>query len=689
MGSNSIYDQYTQGQPITASFEVVDSTPLREREGFGKQNRHSGVEDVLTYIEYLDSTLRENTKTIVTEVGSGFKTLGGVFQNNFKGLEVIIQDGFKAIATQSNKEKEKQKEHQTQTQKDQTQTNRHLEDIAEHTEATAKETRRQRKSIFAMLQGSKAVEKTKQSTGLDFGKKGMGTMLGGAGLGALTGLMSGGGLSGAIMGALGGAALGPMGGLIAGLGSSLFTKEQMKKIGPVGGAALGGFLGLQIGIKEAVGGAVLGYVVGGLASAEGENIGERFKNWLGFEKEGGIAKMIGEKLLSAIGLEEHAKSISTFLGDHKGAISMALIGSKFGLTGALLGAAIGGIGDVLSATKKAQALSGPTTEAGKEAQKAFNAGKSQEKTEIRDIIKNNPQVVINRAGMKDWDEIAKIQEQRHRIRGRIGEERIGGVNLNTEEEMAKFRAMALGQEAKEKAQDASGVSPAQMMESVQSAQISQTVPPSTDLANPEMKDRAGIFFDLAKEEGIDVVLTEGDRSTARQQYLNDTLRAKGARVAPVGSSLHEQGLAFDVLAKKNGKIVHDSNDPIYSELGELASEAGLENPIANDKGHFQVMSDQREIVKASGNAGGSNSSSGYSEASISVSPTASPITSKDEEQYATSQNSSAPLVVAPVDNSTTPITVNSPASNGGGGHNWLASLNLVNTAFGTPAFGGF
>lgn len=94
------------------------------------------------------------------------------------------------------------------------------------------------------------------------------------------------------------------------------------------------------------------------------------------------------------------------------------------------------------------------------------------------------------------------------------------------------------------------------------------------------------FLQLAKGEGIDVLVTCTWRSPAEQAALYAQGRTAPGRIvtnAKPGQSMHNvtvQGLpaslAFDVVPMRHGKPVWAAKDPLWLEVGRLGEEAGLE-----------------------------------------------------------------------------------------------------------------
>lgn len=105
---------------------------------------------------------------------------------------------------------------------------------------------------------------------------------------------------------------------------------------------------------------------------------------------------------------------------------------------------------------------------------------------------------------------------------------------------------------------------------------------SLDALFTPVKIMALAFVHACRMEGIDILVTCTYRSGADQ----DGLFAKG-RTAPggivtnarAGESLHQYGVAFDVVPMRNGKAVWGTageDGKLWARVGELGEAAGLE-----------------------------------------------------------------------------------------------------------------
>jgi peptidoglycan L-alanyl-D-glutamate endopeptidase CwlK len=99
---------------------------------------------------------------------------------------------------------------------------------------------------------------------------------------------------------------------------------------------------------------------------------------------------------------------------------------------------------------------------------------------------------------------------------------------------------------------------------------------------PVCKERAETFLKLAKDAGIDLLITSTYRSNEEQAALYAQGRTKpGAIVtnARPGDSYHNWRCAFDVVPLRNGKPVWGTTGPdgdLWRKIGEMGEAAGLE-----------------------------------------------------------------------------------------------------------------
>jgi peptidoglycan L-alanyl-D-glutamate endopeptidase CwlK len=99
-----------------------------------------------------------------------------------------------------------------------------------------------------------------------------------------------------------------------------------------------------------------------------------------------------------------------------------------------------------------------------------------------------------------------------------------------------------------------------------------------DLIDP-VKERVEHFLSLCKDEGIDLLVTSTYRDNESQQALYEQGRTTAGKVvtnAKAGDSWHNWRCAVDVVPMVNGKPNWDGSHPVWSKIGELGEQAGLE-----------------------------------------------------------------------------------------------------------------
>jgi hypothetical protein len=90
--------------------------------------------------------------------------------------------------------------------------------------------------------------------------------------------------------------------------------------------------------------------------------------------------------------------------------------------------------------------------------------------------------------------------------------------------------------------------------------------------HPILAEKTMRLIDLAREEGYELIVTQGLRTFAEQDRLfNQRPRVTNARG---GQSYHNYGLAVDVAFKVNGQISWDER--LYKNIGRWAARVGLE-----------------------------------------------------------------------------------------------------------------
>lgn len=99
---------------------------------------------------------------------------------------------------------------------------------------------------------------------------------------------------------------------------------------------------------------------------------------------------------------------------------------------------------------------------------------------------------------------------------------------------------------------------------------------------PACKEKAEKFLKLAKDSGIDLIVTSTYRDLESQAALYAQGRTKPGLIvtnAKPGQSWHNWRCAFDVVPMRNGKPVWGTTGPdgdLWRRVGELGELAGLE-----------------------------------------------------------------------------------------------------------------
>jgi len=96
---------------------------------------------------------------------------------------------------------------------------------------------------------------------------------------------------------------------------------------------------------------------------------------------------------------------------------------------------------------------------------------------------------------------------------------------------------------------------------------------------PVAKERVEQFLRLCKENDIDLLVTSTYRDHESQQALYEQGRTTAGKVvtnAKAGDSWHNWRCAIDVVPLINGKPNWDGSDPVWTKIGELGEQAGLE-----------------------------------------------------------------------------------------------------------------
>ena len=100
--------------------------------------------------------------------------------------------------------------------------------------------------------------------------------------------------------------------------------------------------------------------------------------------------------------------------------------------------------------------------------------------------------------------------------------------------------------------------------------------------HPICKAKAEKFLSLAKENGIDLLVTSTYRDNESQAALFAQGRTKPGMIvtnARPGQSWHNWRCAFDVVPIRNGKPVWNTTGPdgdLWRKVGELGESVGLE-----------------------------------------------------------------------------------------------------------------
>ena len=106
---------------------------------------------------------------------------------------------------------------------------------------------------------------------------------------------------------------------------------------------------------------------------------------------------------------------------------------------------------------------------------------------------------------------------------------------------------------------------------------------------PEIKTRAERLLAKAKEQGLNIRITETFRSVKKQdEYYNKGRTSSGSKVTNAKGlqSYHQYGLAFDVSFV--GSNAYPNDNAIWEKLGKIGESLGLVwGGRFNDKPHFE------------------------------------------------------------------------------------------------------
>lgn len=105
-------------------------------------------------------------------------------------------------------------------------------------------------------------------------------------------------------------------------------------------------------------------------------------------------------------------------------------------------------------------------------------------------------------------------------------------------------------------------------------------------------ERARIaLIEACRLQGEDIKVTEGYRSIERQNALyaqGRTVKGKIVTKAKGGQSLHNYGVAFDVIYKYKGKWTFEVPDALPIKIGKIGKAMGLKWGGKSDMPHFQI-----------------------------------------------------------------------------------------------------
>lgn len=98
-----------------------------------------------------------------------------------------------------------------------------------------------------------------------------------------------------------------------------------------------------------------------------------------------------------------------------------------------------------------------------------------------------------------------------------------------------------------------------------------------DKLHPYVKELAEKLLAKCKEAGIKIIITETLRSKERQQQLYNQGRTTPGKIvtnAKPGDSIHNYGLAFDIVPVENGKALWNRYD-LFKKVGKIGVGLGL------------------------------------------------------------------------------------------------------------------
>lgn len=98
-----------------------------------------------------------------------------------------------------------------------------------------------------------------------------------------------------------------------------------------------------------------------------------------------------------------------------------------------------------------------------------------------------------------------------------------------------------------------------------------------DRLHPYVNKLAKMLIERCRENGIEIIITETFRTKKRQQQLYNKGRTTSGKVitnAKPGDSMHNYGLAFDIVPVEKGKLLWNRND-LFKKIGKIGVDLGL------------------------------------------------------------------------------------------------------------------
>lgn len=115
--------------------------------------------------------------------------------------------------------------------------------------------------------------------------------------------------------------------------------------------------------------------------------------------------------------------------------------------------------------------------------------------------------------------------------------------------------------------------------------------------DPRFRETATAFCVWLSEQGVPVTITSGHRSSAKQRQIWEKAQrgeSGGLPALPPGRSLHEHGLAFDMVVTgvPRPRTRSDPYAPLYAAIGHvwksIGGQWGGDAPVGYDPVHFQM-----------------------------------------------------------------------------------------------------